>query len=231
MGSIIKRFFQRKKAYTIIEIMIVVVIIAVLSTITYVVYVNAQAKARDSKRRADVQTIANALQVYHIETKSWLVQGLPYPDISYVGTGLVREWGSSGTGWFNREGAGGKADYSLKSIAAALVERKFLIEILKDPKVSINNGIPLAHAFSVVYNEPDYMVYECPSNIATPNARIGLAVYAKLEYPNEEDQNGLSSKSDSTDLALASVPVPVDPFACNPDPINVNGMNYMIKAK
>lgn len=208
---------QRRRAFTLIELLVVITIIAILSTITYVVYINAQAKARDSKRRADVQTIANALQVYHIETKSWLVQGPPPEN---AGTGYVSEFGSTGTGWFNKVGDGTPFGYSPKSIAAALVERKFLIEELKDPNMTLGDdqmGNPLGQRFQ-------YMVYECPDEISgggglSPLNRAGLSVYALLEHPSLDDQAAITEEYNR--------PVSVRCDVINP--VDNNSMSFMVK--
>jgi prepilin-type N-terminal cleavage/methylation domain-containing protein len=195
MKLIIKKSFCRRKAYTLVEILVVITIITILATIIIISIVNAQAKSRDSKRRADVRTIANALQAYHLDTKSWLVQGLLAP----VGTGHISSGASTGTGWFNRTGNG--TDYSIKSIATALVERKFLIEELKDPKMTNNNDIT---------DNFQYVVSECPSGtITTPFNRNGLAVYAKLEHPNQQDNDGITEEQ-NRGSAACNIPAEMD---------------------
>ena len=50
-----------KRGFTLIELLIVVAIIGVLAAIISIVYVNAQEKSRDSKRKADLQSVASAL--------------------------------------------------------------------------------------------------------------------------------------------------------------------------
>jgi len=66
---------KRIKGFTLIELLIVIAIIAILATIVSVSYVNAQKKARDNRRRADVNSIASALQVYHADNKIWYIPG------------------------------------------------------------------------------------------------------------------------------------------------------------
>lgn len=53
-------FTQCKHGFTLIELLIVIAIIAILSTVGMVVYTGIQAKARDSKRQADIIAISQA---------------------------------------------------------------------------------------------------------------------------------------------------------------------------
>lgn len=50
------------KGFTLIELLVVVGIISILSVIGISVYGGAQAKARDARRRLDIDAIANALE-------------------------------------------------------------------------------------------------------------------------------------------------------------------------
>lgn len=55
---------MKKRAFTLIELVVVVAIIGILATLVMVNYIGAQAKSRDSKRKADVEAIASALEMY-----------------------------------------------------------------------------------------------------------------------------------------------------------------------
>lgn len=54
-----------KKAFTLVELLIVIAIIAIISVIIVVSFGNAQQKARDTKSKADLTAIASALEAYH----------------------------------------------------------------------------------------------------------------------------------------------------------------------
>ena len=157
MRLISKKFFRRKKAYTLVEILIVISIIAILATIIIISFINAQAKSRDSKRRADVRTIANALQAYHLGSKIWFIPG----------TGQHGE----GYGWFNYENP---ADNYPKSIAHGLEEGKFLISAPRDPKMT--NDTDATDYFQ-------YMVYPCHNGEIVN----GISVSARLEFPTAQE--------------------------------------------
>lgn len=51
-----------KKGFTLIELMVAIAIVAVLAVIGITLFQGAQASARDTKRRADVDAIAQALE-------------------------------------------------------------------------------------------------------------------------------------------------------------------------
>lgn len=60
---------MRKKAFSLVELLVVVAIIGILSTVVFVNYGGSQARSRDSKRRADIQQIAQALELYKSDKK------------------------------------------------------------------------------------------------------------------------------------------------------------------
>lgn len=61
---------MRHKAFTLVELLIVVAIIAILSTIGVVAYSNAREKSKISKAKAEVGSIANAIKIYYSAEKS-----------------------------------------------------------------------------------------------------------------------------------------------------------------
>jgi len=54
-----------KKAFTLLEMLVVIGIIAVLIAIGTTSYSTAQKKARDARRKNDIKTIQNALEQYY----------------------------------------------------------------------------------------------------------------------------------------------------------------------
>jgi general secretion pathway protein G len=55
---------KNKKGFTFIEILVVITIIALLSTVAVVSYRSAQTKARDNKRKSDLEQVRAALEMY-----------------------------------------------------------------------------------------------------------------------------------------------------------------------
>ena len=60
---------NKRRGFTLIELLVVITIIAVLIGAATVSYSNAQKKGRDSKRKADLKTIQQALELYFQENK------------------------------------------------------------------------------------------------------------------------------------------------------------------
>lgn len=75
-----------KKAFTLIELLIVVAIIAILAAIAVPNFLEAQTRAKISRTRADMRTIATALETYKIDVTKYPVDGggragaLKYPN-------------------------------------------------------------------------------------------------------------------------------------------------------
>lgn len=64
MKKLLPQNAKNPQGFTLIELMIVVVIIAVLAVIGVTVYSNIQKNARDSRRRADIESISKALEAH-----------------------------------------------------------------------------------------------------------------------------------------------------------------------
>lgn len=62
MRKFLPRTTFNPQGFTLIELMIVIAIIAVLSVIAVAVFGNAQKGARDSRRKGDIQALANAYE-------------------------------------------------------------------------------------------------------------------------------------------------------------------------
>ena len=56
--------YRKSKGFTLIELLTVIAIIGILTAIATVSYTNAQRKARDNRRKSDLKTIQQALELY-----------------------------------------------------------------------------------------------------------------------------------------------------------------------
>lgn len=72
----------KKKAFTLIELLVVIAIIGILATLAVVSLQSARARARDSKRVADVKQMQTALELYFNDNNSY-----PSDISSGIGTG------------------------------------------------------------------------------------------------------------------------------------------------
>src|SRR5688500_17088558 len=82
-------FKQASRGFTLMEILIAISIIAILSTIGFSVYTQGQKLARDTRRKADLRNIQNALNLYHQDNKR-------YPNL-----GNNWNYSTSGGFWIN----------------------------------------------------------------------------------------------------------------------------------
>ena len=63
--SLITNHFKVKHAFTLIELLVTISIIGILMAAGTVYFTNAQQKGRDSKRKADLKSIQQALELYY----------------------------------------------------------------------------------------------------------------------------------------------------------------------
>ncbi len=66
-----------KKAFTLVELMVVITVIAILMTIAIVSFTRIQKQARDSKRKAEMRTLQIALQAYFTEFQVYPISETP----------------------------------------------------------------------------------------------------------------------------------------------------------
>jgi len=72
----------KKQAFTLIELLVVIAIIGILATLAVVSLQNARARARDSKRIADVRQMQTALELYFNDWNA-------YPVSSSIATSIA----------------------------------------------------------------------------------------------------------------------------------------------
>ena len=59
---------KKEKGFTLLELLVVIGIIGILTGILSVSYNSAQKRARDTRRRADVKAVQEALEQYYVES-------------------------------------------------------------------------------------------------------------------------------------------------------------------
>jgi len=83
--------FQSKKAFTLVELIVVITILAILWTIAFISLQWYSKNARDSARISDASNITSSLEIF--VTKTWFY---PEPengfDVSYSGSMVWHQW-------------------------------------------------------------------------------------------------------------------------------------------
>ena len=97
-----KNILNNKTGFTMIELLIVIVIMGILSAIGLGTFTSSQLKARDSKRKSDLRTIGDALEVYYNDWGNYPIDG---GDGVIYGCGTDSEAAcTAGSIWSNDQG-------------------------------------------------------------------------------------------------------------------------------
>ena len=60
-----------KKGFTLVELLVVIAILGILASVAFGQYRTSQEKARDAQRKGDLNSIAQALEMYYADNKSY----------------------------------------------------------------------------------------------------------------------------------------------------------------
>ncbi len=155
--------FNKEKSFTLIELLVVIAIIGLLASIIFISLSSARAKARDTKRKMELDEIRKAILLYANDHN-----GLP---ISGFG------WSNGGNGWATNHDNGSNC-YSYGDLEDFLdgtdpdvsSPKRLYIKMPHDPKVGGCGG---KSGFG------GYMYYHASNTCAV--------LYAHLEDPSQKD--------------------------------------------
>ena len=124
-----KVFKKSKKAFTLIELLIVISIIAILAATIFVAVdpVKRFSEARNARRRSEIVSILSAVLTYAVDNDGTLPAGIP--------TGTAKQLGTDTIGCDNCTAV--TTDGACLNLTSDLVDT-YLAEMPKDPKTGID---------------------------------------------------------------------------------------------
>lgn len=136
-----------KRGFTLIELLVVIAIIGILASVILAALNSARSKARDARRKSDLQQIALALELYHDKHGTY----------SVAGTGSS----GSGVGWLSLVGG----TYP-KSVAQGLVEDDDTGGLFVDPSGTTSHTAG-SSGYMIDINADHYTLW---ANLENPTA-------------------------------------------------------------
>lgn len=137
---------QNKKAFTLVELIVVIIILAILWTISFIAIQGYTKKARDSVRKSDISTITKSLELHKVKT--WI-----YPEPT-APTEVTFSWAEVWTQWVIWKSVIDVVDWLTKIPTDPLTDlpytysnlntkREFEVAAVFEWNISINNNLKL----------------------------------------------------------------------------------------
>jgi len=160
------RFFNAKRSFTLIELLVVIAIIGILVSITFVWIGSSKGRARDARRKADLNQIQIALEIYYDQKGHF-----PF---CYLCNSSVPICPTGGVVWCRTDCCGGENSCWSRShketyFLQYLVDEEYFSVVPRDP---INSG-----DYAYTYNNLD-KTFD-PDNATNEDQQFSL--YAILE--------------------------------------------------
>jgi len=123
--SLLKVVTMSRKAFTLIELLIVVAIIAILAAIAVPNFLEAQVRSKVSRAKADMRSLATAIEAYRVDNNNYIVA------LDSIG------------GWRTFE----------QRLVPLTTPVAFITSVMKDPFPKADAGINLAETFDFLDKE------------------------------------------------------------------------------
>lgn len=179
---------RKSSGFTLIELLVVIVIIGLLATMVIVNVSQARVQARDTRRKADIRTIQNALEMYaqrhegsypktqtdplvsgggHFVSGSWVQYNNQVNADPGCTRGTTRETGTNTTDWIPE-----------------LVAENFLSSLPKDPlpEMQYSGEYPLQDACYMYQSDGDNYVLSAWNTVETGPKSAGDDMFSQAGF-------------------------------------------------
>lgn len=173
------KIFVKEKGFTLIELLVSISIIAIIATVGLYSYNSSQTLARDAKRKQDLRSVANALELYYQQYKHY-----PCTNNWQFSYSLPSSWVAND---YNISGCGGVSDQRA-------FNNSFINFLPVDPKNNANNSyLPTGGSGSDTGNNYSYGYWSGTSNPAcNGKTNAGSAYILVTQLENKKDTQRLS---------------------------------------
>jgi len=155
--------------FTLIELLVVIAIIGILSSVVIASLGSARDKGNDTKRKADLHQIQNALELYYSECGTFLVAP------SCNGTPYGGDWSGIFGGWFN-------VNYGTGAVSQGLITLGLVGGEIKEPSNVANKR------YMISLNKDHYTIW---ATLSSPSSQ-DLSTLNKCYFSNWDNYAGAS---------------------------------------
>lgn len=196
---------QRRRGFTLIEILTVIFIFGVLVSISGYVYSAALARSRDNQRKTDLQTIKNGLEQFYLDNRA-------YPGFDTPTGGdpvFLAKW------QLEKASSAGCTTTKTKFLTPS-----YLSSVPQDPQKTLD---PTAGC-NAINNAGQYLYFGLPKN----SSRAGFLLTARVERENNVTPNASTFADQLRNVTTGGYVIDVLDFQSNTNPTTTH--NYFVSS-
>jgi prepilin-type N-terminal cleavage/methylation domain-containing protein len=181
---------QRRRGFTLIEILTVIFIFGVLVSISGYVYSAALARSRDNQRKTDLQTIKNGLEQFYLDNRA-------YPGFDTTGSGQIflAKW------QLEKASSAGCLTAPTKT---KFLTPTYLSSVPQDPQKTLDVSLGCGSLTNTAAHTGQYVYFSLPKD----SARAGFVLGAKVERDTNLTRNAATVLAKLTNAATGQYTSP-----------------------